>query len=87
MNPFSRPAFRDTFVWKYGWRLIQKSRSLSEVLRYRKPVFAIDCHAVEISWSVAGAHKHSELREYVTVWNPDGTFKHHYPSDEPLKEI
>lgn len=33
MTPFSRPAFRDTLVWKNGWRLIQKSRGLSEVLR------------------------------------------------------
>jgi hypothetical protein len=49
MTPFSRPAFRDTFVWKYGWRRIQTSRGLSEVMRYRKPVFAIDYHAVGIS--------------------------------------
>jgi hypothetical protein len=28
-----------------------------EVMRYRKPVFAIDYHAVEISRTMAGAHR------------------------------
>ena len=62
----------NALVWKNGWRLIQKSRGLSEVMRYRKPVSAIDYHAVEISRHVAGAHKHRKKREYLTTWVKEG---------------
>jgi hypothetical protein len=51
----------NALVWKHGWRLIQKSRGLTAVMRYNKPS-TIDCQAVELSRPVAGAHKNSEER-------------------------
>ena len=35
-------------VWKYGWRLVQKSRGQSEVMRYHNPDSEINCIAVEL---------------------------------------
>jgi len=67
---------------------IQKSRGLSEVMRYRKPDSAIDYRAVEISRPVAGAHKHSKKREYITTWVKDGIkFEHYYPEDVVIRNI
>ena len=39
----------NALVWKYGWRLIQKLRGLSQIMRYRRPDTADECQAVEIS--------------------------------------
>jgi hypothetical protein len=39
----------NALVWKYGWRRIQKSRGLSQIMRYRRPDTADECQAVEIS--------------------------------------
>lgn len=78
----------NALVWKYGWRLIQKSRGLSDAMRYHKPISAIDYYAVEISRPMAGTHKHSELREYTTTWVKEGVkFEHFYPSDEEIRPI
>jgi hypothetical protein len=43
--------FRSSFriSWKHGWHYLQKSHGLPNVMQSRKPVFAIDYHAVEIS--------------------------------------
>jgi hypothetical protein len=72
----------------YGWRLIQKSRGLSDVMRYVRPHSEIDCIAVELSCPVAGTHKQSEMREYTTTWVKDGvTFEHFYPNYEGIKEL
>lgn len=63
----------NALVWKYGWRLIQKLRGLSEVMRYKKPILAIDYHAVDISRPVPGTPRHSELRDYTTIWIKKGS--------------
>lgn len=55
-------------VWKYGWRLVQKSNRLSQVMAYHKKSDDTEYCAVELSRPVAGAHKHSECREFITVW-------------------
>jgi hypothetical protein len=55
-------------VWKYGWRLVQKSNVLSSVMAYRKKSDDTEYCAVELSRPVAGAHSHSEHREFITVW-------------------
>jgi hypothetical protein len=36
-------------------------------MRYRKPVIAIDYHAVEISRDVTGANERREMGEYITI--------------------
>jgi hypothetical protein len=41
-------------------------------MQYRKPVFAIDYNAVEISRHGAGAHTRSEKGGYVTTWDKEG---------------
>lgn len=73
----------NALAWKYGWRLIQKSNHLSEVMKYKKPEGVVKYYAVELSRPVAGAHKNSELRDYQTMWvKPGTTFEHQYPVDE-----
>jgi hypothetical protein len=54
-------------VWKYGWRLVQKSNRLSKIMAYHKSDDTEYC-AVELSRPVAGAHKNSECREHIIVW-------------------
>lgn len=77
----------NALVWKYGWRLIQKSRGLSKVMRYKKHS-TINCQAVELSPPVAGAHKQNEERNYTTVWVKKGVeFKHWYPNYDGIKEL
>jgi hypothetical protein len=76
----------NALVWKHGWRLIQKSRGLTAVMRYNKPS-TIDCQAVELSHPEAGAHKNSEKRDYTTTWVKKGVeFEHSYPSYEERLE-
>lgn len=78
----------NALVWKYGWRLIQKSHGLSDVMRYRKPDSDIKYHTVELSRPIAGAHKHSEKREFITTWVKDGVdFEHFYPNYDGIKEL
>ena len=56
-------------VWKYHWRLIQKSNLLSSVMAYKKKKEdTIEYHAVDLSRPVAGTHSQSEHREFITVW-------------------
>lgn len=56
-------------VWKYGWRLVQKSARLSQVMAYhREESDDTEYCAVELSRPAAGAHQHSECREFVTIW-------------------
>jgi hypothetical protein len=57
-------------------------------MRYRKPAFAIDYHAVEISRHVAGANKRSEKGGYVTMWVKEGViFEHRYPENCVMREF
>jgi len=46
----------------HGWRFTRKLHGLPGVMRYRKPFFAIDNHAGEISRYGAGANERSEKR-------------------------
>jgi hypothetical protein len=57
-------------------------------MRYRRPVTADECQAVEISRPEAGANKQSETREYTTTWVKEGVkFEHFYPNYEGIKEL
>lgn len=72
----------NALVWKHGWRLIQKSRGLSKVMRYTKTDTDTVYHAVEISRPLGGANTQCKKREYFTTWVKDGVeFEHFYPSD------
>jgi len=78
----------NALVWKHGWRLIQKSRELSRVMRYIKPPTPISYHAVEISRPIPGANKNCEKREFIPTWVKEGVkFEHWYPSDTGIKEF
>lgn len=55
-------------VWKYHWRLVQKSNRLAQVMKYTRKDQDTEYQAVELSRPIAGAHKHSEHREFITVW-------------------
>jgi hypothetical protein len=78
----------NALVWKHGWRLIQKSRGLSKVMRYRRPDTSDECQAVELSRPVSGAHEHSEKREFITTWVKDGVaFEHFNPNYDGIKEL
>lgn len=78
----------NALVWKHGWRLIQKSRGLSQIMRYKKPDSAIVYHAVEKSCPVPGANKQYKKREYYTTWVKEGVeFEHWYPDTVEIKSL
>jgi hypothetical protein len=64
-------------VWKYHWRLIQKSNYLSSVMAYRKKKDEIEYIAVDLSLPIGGPHPKSGHRDFVTVWQKvPGTLIH-----------
>ncbi len=78
----------NALVWKYGWRLIQKSRGLSNIMRYRKPISDIEYQAVELSRPLPGANAQNERREYTTMWVKDGMkFEHQFPDYSLIKSL
>jgi len=78
----------NALVWKYGWRLIQKSRELSKVMRYCKRDTDINYQAVEISRPVPGVNKECKKREFFTAWVKEGVkFEHFYPNDSEIREF
>ena len=56
---FSMGCMIDAPIREIWLALLQKAHGLPYFMQYRKPVFSIDYHAVEISWNGVGGDEWS----------------------------